>query len=131
MSKFVIINSLPLDLSLKHLRNLHVASRGHFLDVNVVGGVSIVLFPESICNFFKINGGVVLSTSIWSAQEIFNALKSNLDLVLSLWDRDQFSKIIDTCIIHCFRKVITLTWFSCIASLFEIEIVEVLKWLIF
>jgi hypothetical protein len=85
------------------------------------------LFPESICNFFKINNVDVFIIT----QEIINVPKSNLDLVLSLWDRDHFCLLTDTCRPHCFWEVPTLTWFRWIASSNTIEVVEVLKWLIF
>lgn len=79
----VIVNSLPLDLSVEHLLDVHVSGQRLLLDGESglwgggVGDVSIV--PEGGGNLLN-----VYSVALWLVLrgEIMHVLQSNLDLVL-------------------------------------------------
>ena len=80
----VIVNSLPLDLSVEHLLDVHVSGQRLLLDGESglwgrgVGDVSIV--PEGSGNLLNVN-----SVALWFVLrgEIMHVLQSNLDLVLA------------------------------------------------
>ena len=80
----VIVNSLPLDLSVEHLLDVHVSGQRLLLDGESglwsggVGDVGIV--PEGGGNLLNVDG-----VALWLVLrgEIMHILQSNLDLVLA------------------------------------------------
>lgn len=81
-----MVSVLPLDLSLLHLRELHVASEGLFsdhdlVDVNWVQAISVV--PEGFDDGIKIE-----VSSFAVIRVISQILQSESELVLAQWEGD-------------------------------------------
>lgn len=91
LRQFVIVNGLPLDLSLLHFLDRHVGSEGHFfhLDGGELARVSQVgLVPVGLGNSLEVNfGGLVDFIQVFEADQ---------ELVSPGWEGQELDGVLDT-----------------------------------